>query len=155
MVGIKSREGKMGGVALGAAVVCVARCNSKSKRVDGVVTGGWGIRGTRGVSSEGNLPSLRPHLGGSEVQRTKWVFREMSGDRLASGPLQVHGRNGGGDETLISRCLRRVCLTNGSAWAREQISTLRILMSRFRPPGGACRRLKKHNSRTWPPSEGN
>ena len=69
MVAIKSRESKMGGVASGAAVVCVARC--KSKRVDGSVKGGWGIRGTRGVSSEGILPSLRPHLGGSEVQRTK------------------------------------------------------------------------------------
>ena len=69
MVGIKSRESKMGGVASGAAVGCVARCNSK--RVNGAVTGGWGIRGTRGVSSEDILPSLRPHLGGSEVQMTE------------------------------------------------------------------------------------
>ena len=121
--------------------MCVARCNSK--RVEGAVTGGWGIRGTRGVSSEGILPSLRPHLGGSEVQRTEWVFREMSGDRLASGPLQVHGRNGGGDETLISRCLRRVCLTKGSAWAREQSSTLRILVSRLRPRGGCTQALEE------------
>ena len=69
MVGIKSRESKMGGVASGAAVVCAARCNNK--RVDGAETGGWGIRGTIAVSSEGILPSPKPHLGGSEVQKTK------------------------------------------------------------------------------------
>ena len=142
-VGIKNRENKMGGVASGAAVVCVARYNCKSKRVDGAVTGGWGIRGTRVVSSEGNLPSLRPHIGGSKVQSTEWIVREMSGGRPARGPGQVHGQNGRGDEALISRCLRRVCRANRSAWAKEQSCTHWLPGVKVRPPRGCTQSHKE------------
>ena len=120
------------------------RARWNSKRVDGAVIGGWGIIGTHAVSSEGNLPLLKPHLGGSEVQRTKQVFKDVAGGHLAKGPgrVQVHSRKGRGDEALIGQYLGRVCLFNRSTRAKEQKSSRRILVSKFGSPRGCTQSLR-------------